>query len=156
MRLRDGQTSISVRRHEAAGADTEPTFQLWLGLEGNVALHHSPSGRFSIDGRWHLTIINTQLRRRPGAGTLASITRVADRLLENLGDVRIAGYRPRRDHAEFPRLYFVHVGSAAHQRLSSATSSTEQFLAVPHWRFRDCYHVSQDQLEAAWEHVDDV
>ena len=136
----------------------ETTFQLWLGLQGTSAFHRSPYGRWTIEGRWHLTTINVQLRRRPGPQTIEAIARVADRLLENLGDLRVAGYRlrPRRhDGNEFPRLYFVHVQSTDHTRLSTATSRTEQLLGVPHWRHRDCYHVSQDQLVAAWEHVDD-
>ena len=127
----------------------ETTFQLWLGLQVTGAFHRSPYGRWTIEGRWHLTIINVQLRRRPGPQTIEAIARVADRLLENLGDLRIAGYRPRRhDGNEFPRLYFVH-------RLSTATSRMEQLLGVAHWCRRECYHLSQDQLVAAWEHVDD-
>ena len=134
----------------------EPTFQLWLGLQGNNAFHHSPHGRWTIEGRWHLTIINVQLQRRPGPQTIEAITRVADRLLENLGDLRVAGYRPRRDDGnEFPRLYFVHVQHLDHARLSTATNTMGQLLGVAHWDRREAYHLSQDQLGADWEHIDD-
>ena len=150
-RLLDGRTATSVRRHD------REEFRLWVGLEGNRSTHTSPNGGYFVEGPWHLTLLNVRLPFEPGPQIIETITQVADTLLENLGDLRIAGFTPRRDNAsldEFPRLLFVHVQSREHQRLSTATAHQERLLRAGHWRDRTSYHLSQDRVVATWELLD--
>ena len=149
--LLGGQVEIIPRRR-TQGEDSDSAYQFWCGLQGNRLTQTSPAGTWTVDGRWHVTILNVRVPRPPGPSTTEAITAVAARLLQNIGDIHIAGFVPRRVGSDFPRLFFVHVRSPGHDRLSSATNRMEQLCRVEHWRHRECYYFSQDEFEAAWKH----
>ena len=152
-RLLGGQVAIIVRRR-TQGEDSDSAYQFWCGLQGNRSTQTCPAGRWTVEGRWHVTILDVRVPRPPGPSTTEAITAVAARLLENIGEIHIAGFVPRQVGSDVPRLFFVNVRSIGHDRLSSATNRMEQLLRVEHWRHRECYYFSQDEFEGSWKHED--
>jgi hypothetical protein len=149
VRLQDGRTVVNVRQpHRRAD------HQVWVGWQGAWTRHRRLYGTSTIEGRWHLTILNRDRPNPPLEESIYLLTAWGDQLLRDIGELEIAvPPRPRREDMEYPRLYVVRVSTRAHGMLSTLMHRMEIRLGLAHIH-RENYHISVDEAEEEYELVD--